>query len=415
MGKTIAEKILSKKSKKDVYSGDIVVAEIDFCMGQDGTSPLAIKKFKEVGGKKLFNPEKVALVIDHNSPSPSEKISQLHKMMREFANEQNCKIYDIGEGICHQIIPEKGNIVPGDLVVGADSHTTTYGAIGCCSTGIGSTDLAAVFISGRLWFKVPDSLKIKLNGNLGEGVFSKDIALYLTKELTANGATYLSVEYEGEVIQELSMDARFTICNMAVEIGAKFGIIAPDEKTLKWIRERTDREFEIVTPDKDARYIMKKEFDISTLTPQIARPHSVDNVCSVKELEGIVIHQGFIGTCTNGRLEDLRIAARILKDRKVKVRTIIAPGSREIYLSCVKEGLIEIFLNAGCVVVNPGCACCVGTHQGIPSDGENVISSANRNFLGRMGNNKANIFLASPATVASSCIEGKITDPRKYL
>jgi 3-isopropylmalate/(R)-2-methylmalate dehydratase large subunit len=415
MGKTIAEKILSNKSKKDVYAGDIVIAEIDFCMGQDGTSPLAIKKFKEIGGKKLFNPEKVALVIDHNSPSPSEKISELHKLMREFAYEQNCKLYEIGEGVCHQVIPEKGNIIPGDLVVGADSHTTTYGALGCCSTGIGSTDLAVVFISGKLWFKVPNSLKITLQGNLPKGVFSKDLALFLTKEITADGATYLSVEYEGEAISQLSLDARFTLCNMAVEIGAKFGIIQPDEKTINWLKERTKRKFEIITPDPDANYLAKKEFDVSSLTPQIAKPHSVENVCSVKEIEGTIIHQGFIGTCTNGRLEDLRIAANILKDKKVKARTIIAPASKDIYLSCLKEGIIETFLNSGCVVVNPGCACCVGTHQGIPSDGENVISSANRNFLGRMGNNKANIFLASPATVAASCIEGKIADPRKYL
>lgn len=417
MGKTIAEKILSVKSKKSVQANDIVIADIDFCMGQDGTSPLAISAFKRLGGKQVFDPKKVALVIDHSSPSPAESVSNLHKLMRDFAREQKCILYDIGEGVCHQLMIEKGHCLPGKLVIGADSHTTTYGAIGCASTGIGSTDLAAAMLSGKMWFRVPQTLKINIQGEIPKGICAKDIILYLAGKITSDGATYLAIEFDGEAIEQIEVDDRFTISNMAVELGAKFGFIKTDKKTKKWIKEMHQIECEEILPDPDATYVRIENYDISKLSPQVAKPHSVDNVCNIEEVEGIKIHQGFIGTCTNGRLHDLRIAADILKNEKVhnSTRLIVAPASKDIYLKAIEEGIITTLIKAGATIVPPGCGCCVGTHLGVPSDGEVVLSTANRNFKGRMGNKNAEIYLASPATVAASSVFGKITDPRKML
>lgn len=415
MGKTIAEKILSEKSKKDVRADDIVVSDIDFCMGQDGTSPLTIEIFKRMGGKNVFRSQKIALVIDHSSPSPSEGVSNLHTMMRNFAEEQGCLLYDIGEGVCHQLMLEKGHARPGELVIGADSHTTTYGAISCLSCGVGSTDLAAAFISGKMWFKIPQTIKMKVVGDIPSGVYAKDIILYLAGQITADGATYLSLEFEGEVIENLPVDDRLVLSNMAVELGAKFGLIRTDEKTRVWVKENSGEEIKDIYPDKDANYLKVEEYNISKLSPQIARPHQVDNVSPVEEVEGTEINQAFIGTCTNGRLTDLHIAAEILKDKKVhnQVRLIVAPASKDIYLRAIEEGLIPSLIKSGAVVVPPGCGPCVGTNQGIPSDGEVVLSTANRNFKGRMGNSFAEIYLASPATVAVSSIFGKIVDIRK--
>jgi len=306
----------------------------------------------------------------------------------------------------------------GDLVVGADSHTCTYGALNAFATGLGSTDIAASMISGKLWFKVPESIKIIIKGKIPEGVYAKDIILYIIGELTADGATYKSIEFTGEVIRKLSMESRFTICNMAVEMGAKVGMMEVDEETLRWLRKHSSKKKpKPVRPDKDAHYSEVLEFNISSLEPQVARPHRVDNVSPVSKVKGVRIDVVFLGTCTNGRLEDLKIAAKILKDRKIhrEVRFIIAPASKAIYLEALKEGIIEIFIKAGAAVVAPGCGPCVGTHEGVPADGENVISTANRNFKGRMGNPKAFIYLASPATVAASALEGKIADPRDYI
>jgi 3-isopropylmalate/(R)-2-methylmalate dehydratase large subunit len=417
MGKTIAEKILGAHSGKDVTAGDIVIADIDFMMGQDGTSPLAIKAFREMQGKRVFDPSKVTMVIDHSAPSPSMAVSELHGMMRQFGREQGFKVYDIGCGVCHQLMAEQGHVIPGGLVIGADSHTCTYGAINAFSTGVGSTDLAAALLSGKLWFKVPETLRFVLNGTLSEGVYSKDLILFLIKEVTADGATYMAAEYVGEAINSLSVDDRFTISNMAVEMGAKVGLMLADEKTEAWVKAHSRRGFKAVVPDKDAKYAEIKEYDVSKLEPQVAKPHTVDNVSPVGEVEGTPIQQAYLGTCTNGRLEDLRIAAGVLKGRMVhpEVRMVVAPASRDVCLEAIKEGIITTFIEAGAVVVNPGCGPCVGTHQGVPSDGENVISTANRNFKGRMGNPNAFIYLASPATVAASAIEGKITDPRRYL
>lgn len=417
MGKTIAEKILSNHSGEDAKAGQIVIANVDYVMGQDGTSPLAIKAFNDMGQEHVFDPKKIAFVIDHSAPSPSEGVSALHKMMREFAGKYGFKMYDIGCGVCHQLVPEQGHVVPGDLVIGADSHTCTYGAINAFSTGVGSTDLAAAMVSGKLWFKVPETIKFLLNGILPQGVFSKDLILFLMGEMTADGATYMATEYEGQVIEALSVDARFTISNMAIEMGAKAGLMQCDEKTTRWVRKHTKKGFTPVYSDEDATYTEVREYNVSNLEPQIAKPHSVDNVCPLAEVEGTPIQEAYIGTCTNGRLEDLKIAALVLEGKQINknVRFIVAPASRQIYLEAMKRGILEVLVEAGAAVVTAGCGPCVGTHNGVPSDGENVISTANRNFKGRMGNSNANIYLGSPAAIAASAIEGKIADPRKYF
>jgi len=416
VGKTIAEKILSLKSGQDARANDIVVADLDFVMGQDGTSGLAIRAFEEMNSARVFDPSKIAMVIDHSAPSPLEGVSALHHQMRVFANEQQINFYDIGDGVCHQLVPERGHVVPGNLVIGADSHTCTYGAINVFSTGVGSTDLAAGLSSGKLWFKVPETFKFVMNGKLPAGVYSKDLILYLIGDVTADGATYMAAEYTGEAIEDLSVEARFTISNMAIEMGAKCGLMEADEKTVDWVKAHSDKPFETVKADSDAVYARVKEYDVSKLEPQVAKPHTVDNVSPISGVLDIPIQQGMIGTCTNGRIEDFRIAAEILRGRKLArgTRLIVAPSSRQVMLQAMREGLIEIFIEAGAAVVTPGCGPCVGTHNGVPSDGENVISTANRNFKGRMGNNKAFIYLASPATVAASVLYGKISDPREF-
>lgn len=417
MGRNLIEKILSSKCGRPVSAGDIVVAEVDFVMGQDGTTPLAINAFRDMHGTALFDPSRVALVIDHSAPSPTEGVSNLHKLMRDFAGETGCHLYDVGEGVCHQIMLESGVIGPGSLVIGADSHTCTYGALNAFSTGVGSTDLAAALISGRMWFKVPPTLKFVCYGRLPAGVYSKDLILYLIGQVTADGATYMSVEFTGEAIQTLTMDARFTISNMAVEMGAKAGLMEADEKTFAWVARYSDRKFEAAAADPGAAYERILEFDVSALEPQVARPHRVDNVVPLSQLHGLRVDQAVLGTCTNGRLEDLRVAAAIIRGRRVSrsVRFIVAPASREVYLDAMRDGTLETLVRAGAAVVTPGCGPCVGTHNGVPADGERVISTANRNFLGRMGNRSAEIYLASPAAVAAAAVTGEFTDPRELL
>lgn len=417
MGKTIIEKIFSNHSNNDVYAGELVIAKIDFVFAQDGTAPLTIKAFEEMQRNSVFNPEKVVFVIDHSVPSPIEGISKLHKLMHTFSKKMGFKIFDIGEGVCHQLIPEQGYVVPGDLVVGADSHTCTYGAINAFSTGMGSTDIAAAIVTGKLWFKVPETIKIVLNGKLPKGVYAKDIILYLIGQMNSDGATYKAVEFTGDIIKSLSIEARFTICNMAIEMGAKAGIMEPDDKCLNWVREHSTKQPMPIFGDTDAKYEKILNFDLSNLEPQISKFHTVDNVFSVSKMLGTKIHQAFLGTCTNGRLEDLRIVAKILKNRKKHkdVKFIIAPASKKIYLDAIKEGILQELIEAGGVVVAPGCGCCVGTHNGIPADNENVLSTANRNFKGRMGNKNAFIYLSSPATIAASVIKGEIADPREYF
>jgi 3-isopropylmalate/(R)-2-methylmalate dehydratase large subunit len=417
VGQTIIEKILSSHSNQQVHANEIVVAKVDFIMGQDGTSPLAIRAFEDMDGKEVFDRDKVAFVIDHSAPSPNEGVSALHKLMREFTSSKGFRLYDIGEGVCHQLMPESGKIGPGSLVIGADSHTCTYGALNAFSTGVGSTDLAGALISGHMWFKVPETIKFVMNGILPKGVYAKDLILYLIGDVTADGATYMSAEYTGEAISAMSMEGRFTISNMAIEMGAKAGLMEADEKTFNWLARYTDNKFTPVSADADAVYAQVKEYDVSKLEPQVAKPHRVDNVSPVSEVLGTPIQQAVIGTCTNGRLEDLRIAADILKGKRVHkdVRFIVAPASKTIYLDAMKEGIIQVLVEAGAAVVTPGCGPCVGTHNGVPSDGENVISTANRNFKGRMGNSNASIYLASPATVAASALNGQISYPREYV
>ena len=394
-----------------------MLAELDFLMGQDGTSPLAIEAFREMRGRRVFDPERICMVIDHSAPSPLEGVSNLHSLMRRFAAEQEIRFCDVGEGVCHCLLPEKGWVLPGDLVIGADSHTTTYGALGAFSTGVGSTDLAAGMFTGKLWFKVPASMRIEIEGRLPMGVYSKDLALYLCGMLTADGATYLAVEYAGEAIRAMSVEARFTISNLAVEMGAKAGLMEVDEKVEEWLRGRAQREYQPVFPDPDAEYVKRIQVDASTLEPQVSCPHAVDNVVPLAEVAGHRIDQGVIGTCTNGRLEDLEIAAGILRGRRVKegVRLVVAPASRRVLLEGIEKGLVSDLLEAGAALVTPGCGPCVGTHNGVPADGEVVFSTANRNFKGRMGNSRASIFLGSPAAVAASAITGVITDPREFL
>lgn len=417
MGKTMAEKIFERKVGKPVQPGEIVVAPVDWAMGQDGTTPLAIQSFEEMEGKGVFNPERIVFVIDHNAPSPLESVSRLHDLMRSFAKRFGIKIFEVGEGVCHELMMSRGLVVPGDLVVGADSHTCTYGAIGAFSTGIGSTELAVVMMTGKLWFKVPESVRLNLLGTLPWGVYAKDVILHIASILGADGATYRALEFHGPVTEALSVEERTTITNMAVEVGAKAGLVPPDEKTIHWVKERTNRSFEPVVPDSDAEYVQVIDVDCSVLVPQVAFPHRVDNVRPITEAEGVPIQEAFVGTCTNGRIPDLEVVAHILRGREVHpgVRLVVAPASRETFLFALQRGWVEDIVRAGGVFVPPGCGPCVGTHQGVPGDGWNVISTANRNFRGRMGNRESSIYLASPATVAASAIEGKITDPRKYL
>ncbi len=416
LGKTIAEKILSSHCGKGTRAGEIVVAQVDFAFAQDGTAPLAIESFRKMGGKEVFHRDKVAFFIDHNAPSPKPEVSTLHRLMREFSREKGFPLYDIAEGICHQVMVERLPVSAGGLIVGADSHTSTYGALNCLSIGVGSTDLAAVLISGKLWFKVPETLKVILKGKLSPGVYSKDVILYLIGQLGAEGANYKSIEFEGSLVDDLSMEARFTICNMVAEMGAKAGIMSVNDKTLEWMRKYNPSASpsQPVRADGDANYKNILEYDLSSLEPQVAKPHRVDNVSPVSEVAGLKIDQAFLGTCTNGRLEDLRIAARILEGREVhpEVRFIVVPASKRIFLEAMKEGLIGLLIKAEAAVLNPGCGPCVGTHAGVPADGEVVLSTANRNFKGRMGNPNAGIYLASPATVAASAIKGEITNPR---
>lgn len=416
MGKTIAEKILSKHANRDLKAGDIAVCDVDFCFGQDGTSSIIIDSFKKLGINKVFNKSKFYMIIDHSAPSPNIGVSAIHKKMRDFAKTFDVGMYDIGCGVCHQLVPQKGHVTCGDLVLGADSHTCTYGALNIFSTGVGSTDLAITLASGKNWFRVPETIKVIVNGKLPKGVYSKDIILYIIKDIGANGATYKSVEFYGEAISALSVDARLTISNMAVEMGAKVGLMEADKKVLKWLYERSNKAPQPAQADPDARYVSVKEYDVSKISPQVAKPHTVDNVENVEDLSGTRIDKAYIGTCTNGRLEDLEVAAAVLKGNSVNddVELIIAPASKEIYLEAVKKGLIEVFVRSGCVVVGPGCGPCVGTHNGVLADGEVAISTANRNFKGRMGNPNGFIYLASPATVAASAISGTITDPRIY-
>ncbi|MBF0215419.1 MAG: 3-isopropylmalate dehydratase large subunit [Candidatus Omnitrophica bacterium] len=416
MRQTIVEKIFSQHSGKRAKVGDIIIADVDFCFGQDGTSALIIDSFRKMGVEAVHDRNKFCMVIDHSSPSPNIGVSTIHSKMRTFAREFGLKVYDVGSGVCHQIVPENGYVTAGDLIIGADSHTCTYGAVNAFSAGVGSTDLAISLATGKNWFKVPETIKVVLKGKLGKGVYAKDIILHIIGDMTAGGANYRAIEFSGEVIDELSVESRFTIANMAVEMGAKCGIMEADRKTIAWVKKHSSRDPKPVEPDEDAKYIEIREYELSMLAPQVAKPHSVDNVSNIEDIGNTPIDQVYIGTCTNGRLEDLEIAAKILKGNKVApyLRLIVTPASKWIYLDAMKKGYIDIFVDAGAIVNNPGCGPCVGTHQGVLADGENALSTANRNFKGRMGNPNANIYLGSPAVAAATAIAGRIADPREY-
>jgi 3-isopropylmalate/(R)-2-methylmalate dehydratase large subunit len=401
MGMTVAEKILSRHADGALRAGEIALCETDFLMATDTTAPLAIKAFHEMGGRQVTRSERAAFVIDHAAPCPSQKIAQLHSVMRRFAAEQGIVLYDVGEGICHQLVIENGHVRPGDLAVGADSHTCTYGAVGAFATGVGSTELAAAMLTGKVWLKVPETFRITLHDRLPAGVCGKDLILNLIGRLGADGASYKSLEFHGDGLEGMALSDRLTVCNMVVEAGAKCGIVCDPAGG--------------VHPDSDAHVAAEFAIDLAALEPTVAAPHSVDNIRPIGELETVEIQQGFIGSCTNGRIEDLRAAARILAGRKTApgVRLYIIPASKSIFLQAIREGLVETLTEAGGVFITSGCGPCVGTHNGIPGDGETVISSSNRNFKGRMGNNQASVYLASPATVAASVLHGRITDPRR--
>lgn len=410
---TISEKIFSRAAGKQVKTNDFVLADVDYAMAHDGTSVLAVNAFKEMELEKVWDPSKIVIPFDHIAPANSETSALLQRELREWIKEQQIpNFYEIGEGICHQVLPEKGFALPGKLLVGADSHSCTYGAFGAFATGVGASDMAEIFACGRLWFKVPESFRVTVEGELGKGVFAKDLTLYLIGKIGASGATYKAFEFYGPAISRLSVSGRMTLCNMAIEMGAKAGIVPPDGKTFEFLRNRACAPYEPVYADQDARYEKEFTYEASEIEPQVACPHEVDNVKPVGEVEGTAVDQVFIGTCTNGRLEDLEVAASILKGKKVAVRTIVIPASREILLAAIENGTMQTLLKAGVTPVTPGCGPCLGAHQGVLGEGEVCISTANRNFRGRMGKGGF-IYLASPATAAASALMGEITDPRK--
>ncbi len=410
MGLTLAQKILSSHAGHEVQFNELVIANVDVCATQDGTGPLAIKEFKKLN-KELKNPKRTILFIDHAAPSPRKELSNAHNTIREFAQEYGAILSDIGCGVCHQRLIEE-YVNPGEILVGADSHTCTSGALGAFATGMGSTDIAVSMAYGKTWFKVPQSFKIEVNGKFQENVTSKDLMLYLIGLIGADGATYKALEFCGETIKNMSMSERFTLANMAVEAGAKAGIFETDEKTKEFLKEhnRLDK-FKEIKMDDDAKYERVIKIDASIITPMVSCPHTVDNVKPASELSNVKLNQVFIGTCTNGRIEDLRIAAQVLKGNKVApdVRLIIAPASRDIYLKAAKEGLLEIFLESGANLIPAGCGPCVGVHGGILGDNEVCLATQNRNFQGRMGNVNGFIYLSSPYVAAKSAIKGYIS------
>jgi len=416
---TISEKILARASARPrVTPGEVVEAKVDIALSHE-SARLAIRAFRELGVKKVWDRRKIVQLFDHRVPAECEETASVHQMIREFVREQKLEnFYDLNEGVCHQVLPEMGHVRPGQLIVGTDSHTTTHGAFGAFATGIGATEMAAVWATGELWLKVPESIMIRTHGRLKKGVSAKDLAIYLAGMLGAEGADYKAVEYRGKAITQMSIGSRMTLCNMAMEMGAKAAIMEPDRKTFAFLKGRAKGRLLPVKADKGARYEFDILVDIDHLEPMVACPHSVANMVKATDVEGTEIQQAVLGSCTNGRLEDLEAAARVLKRKKVHrgVRLIVVPASREVYLDALRTGLggaraggrvesiLEILVRAGALVENPGCGPCLGAHQGVLAPGESCISTTNRNFRGRMGSSEANIYLASPATVAASAL-----------
>jgi 3-isopropylmalate/(R)-2-methylmalate dehydratase large subunit len=411
----IAEKILAAHSgNKQVAPGEFINPKVDMVLSNDITAPIAIREFKRIGVKRVFDPEKIVMVADHFVPNKDILSAEQAKEMREFCREQGIKFFDVGEmGIEHALLPEQGYVLPGELVIGADSHTCTYGAVGAFSTGMGSTDIAAAMATGDIWMKVPPTIKFVYHGRLGKWVGGKDLILYTIGQIGVDGALYAAMEFTGEAIDALSMDGRFTMANMAIEAGGKAGLFKVDEKTLLYIKSRAKRKYKVYESDPDAVYVKIIEYDISKLEPQVSMPHSPANARPVSQIGDIRIDQAVIGSCTNGRIEDLRLAARVLKGRRVArgVRCIIIPGTQQVYLDALKEGLIELFINAGAAFSTPTCGPCLGGHMGVLADGEACVSTTNRNFVGRMGSTKSEVYLANPAVAAASAVAGKIVNP----
>jgi len=420
MGMTITEKIIAAHSgNQEISAGQFVYADVDICLGNDITAPIAIEQFETLGVEKVFNPDSIVLVPDHFTPNKDIKSAQNSKFLREFAHKHQIKNYfEVGRvGIEHVLLPEQGIVGPGDLVIGADSHTCTYGAMGIFSTGVGSTDLAACYATGKVWLRVPETIKFIFNGKLNEWVSGKDLILHVIGDIGVDGARYKAMEFSGSVITSLSMDDRLAMCNMAIEAGAKNGIVEPDKCTENYVNGRAKREYKFYSSDADCKYHEIREYDVNNLSPQVALPNLPENVQPVEELSDIAIDQVVIGSCTNGRISDLRIAAQILKDKKIasSIRLIVIPGTQDVYLEALKEGLIEIFIEAEGVVSTPTCGPCLGGHMGILADGERALSTTNRNFAGRMGHTASEIYLSNPAVAAASAITGKITHPEKVI
>ena len=416
MGMTITEKIIAAHAGlMEVRPGQFVYADVDVCLGNDITAPIAIEEFEKAGIKKVFDSEKIVLVPDHFTPNKDIKSAQQSKSLRLFADKHHLRhYYEIGRmGIEHALLPEKGIVAPGDLVIGADSHTCTYGALGAFSTGIGSTDLAACFATGKVWLKVPETIRFVYNGKVRNWTSGKDLILYTIGKIRVDGALYRAMEFTGSAIANLPMDDRFTMCNMAIEAGAKNGIISPDKYTEEYIKGRVTKKYKNYQSDSDCKYAKTYEFNADKISPQVALPSLPENTKPVEEVSGIKIDQVVIGSCTNGRISDLRLAAQILKGKKVhpSIRLIVIPATQEIYKQAVKEGIVEIFIDAEAVVSTPTCGPCLGGHMGILAEGERALSTTNRNFVGRMGHPKSEIYLCSPAVAAASAITGEITPP----
>jgi 3-isopropylmalate/(R)-2-methylmalate dehydratase large subunit len=416
---TLIEKILAAHTeRKKVSPGEFINVRADLILANDITAPIAIKEFQRIGVDKVFDPKKIVMVADHFVPNKDILSAEQAKLMRDFCHEQGILHFDVGQmGIEHVLLPEQGLVLPGDVVIGADSHTCTYGAVGAFATGMGSTDIAAAMATGDIWMKVPPTIRFVYHGSLGKWVGGKDLILYTIGDIGVDGALYSGMEFTGEAIDELSMDGRFTMANMAIEAGAKAGIFRVDKKTLDYIKPRAKRSYTVYEPDDDAEYSQVIEYDVSAVEPQVALPHSPANAKPVSQIGKIEVDQVVIGSCTNGRLEDLRLAARILKGRKVHpgVRCIIIPGTQQVYLDALKEGIIEIFVRAGAAVSTPTCGPCLGGHMGVLAEGERCLSTTNRNFVGRMGSTKSEVYLANPAVAAASAIAGRIVSPEEVM
>ena len=420
MGTTITEKILARAAGVDrVVPGQLVDANIDVVMCHDVTTPPAISMLVEKGIDRVFDPDKIVVTPDHFQPAKDVQSAELHKRLDQWARRHGIKhYYKLGRaGVCHALLPEQGHIRPGEVIVGGDSHTCTYGAFAAFSTGIGSTDLAAAIATGKLWFKVPASMKFVLNGSLPRGVYSKDVILAVIGRIGTDGALYRAMEFVGPALAQMSMEARMTVTNMAIEAGAKNGIIPFDDTTKAYLQEhlKENVEYTVFESDPDAEYLATETFDCSTLEPMVALPHLPSNAVPIGQCAGKAMDQAYIGSCTNGRIEDLRIAAKIMKGKQVAIRTLIVSSTPEVWKQAADEGLFDVFYNAGCVISAPTCGACLGGFMGVLAEGEKCVSTTNRNFVGRMGHPKSEVYLASPATAAASAIEGKLTDPRKYL